>query len=196
MNKCAFAVPLAFPFLVQPGTALRATQMPEWPAPRTLLNGDTNGDAAINVSDSIYLLGHLFLGGPAPVPLGCGKELSLWQNGDANGDWRVDLSDAVYLLASLFLGGPPPISACDNPEILLVDSQPFGLSYGEWSARWWQWALCIPRTSSPLLDENGEDCAVGQSGPVFFLAGAFTATPITRACTVPFGKSIVFPFLT
>lgn len=26
-------------------------------------------------------------------------------------------------------------------EILQADSKPYGLTYGEWTARWWQWGL-------------------------------------------------------
>jgi hypothetical protein len=32
-------------------------------------NGDVNGDAALNLTDAIHLLQHLFQGGPAPVPI-------------------------------------------------------------------------------------------------------------------------------
>jgi hypothetical protein len=32
-------------------------------------NGDCNGDGALNLTDAIYLLQHLFQGGPAPVPI-------------------------------------------------------------------------------------------------------------------------------
>ena len=32
-------------------------------------NGDTNGDGAYDISDAVYLLSWLFLGGPAPVPI-------------------------------------------------------------------------------------------------------------------------------
>jgi hypothetical protein len=34
----------------------------------TLGNGDVNGDNSLDLSDAIYLLSHLFQGGPAPVP--------------------------------------------------------------------------------------------------------------------------------
>lgn len=38
-----------------------------------LENGDANGDEQRDLSDGIYILGHLFLGGPAPLPLAhCG----------------------------------------------------------------------------------------------------------------------------
>jgi hypothetical protein len=32
-------------------------------------NGDVNGDGALNITDAVYLLQHLFQGGPAPVPI-------------------------------------------------------------------------------------------------------------------------------
>jgi hypothetical protein len=32
-------------------------------------NGDVNGDGSLNITDPIYLLQHLFQGGPAPVPI-------------------------------------------------------------------------------------------------------------------------------
>jgi len=32
-------------------------------------NGDVNGDGSLNLTDAIYLLQHLFQGGPAPVPI-------------------------------------------------------------------------------------------------------------------------------
>ena len=50
-------------------------------------------------------------------------------------------------------------------------SKPYGLSYGEWSARWWQWVLSIPPESNPILDgiqgkpSHGNHCAQGQSDP-------------------------------
>jgi hypothetical protein len=34
-------------------------------------NGDVNGDGTIDISDAIYLLESLFLGGEAPVPIEC-----------------------------------------------------------------------------------------------------------------------------
>jgi len=63
------------------------------------IRGDATGDGVIDISDVVYLLNYLFVGGPAPVPLAAG---------DANSDGVVDASDLVYLLNYLFVGGPPP----------------------------------------------------------------------------------------
>ncbi|MCB2229100.1 PKD domain-containing protein [bacterium] len=69
--------------------------------------GNTNGDVGdtVDLSDLIYLVNYLFLGGPAPV---CTAEANT--NGDIG--CEVDLSDLVYLVNYLFLGGPAP-TACD-----------------------------------------------------------------------------------
>lgn len=114
---------------------------------------------------------------------------------------RAMCSLATVLLLSLALSplsgawgaaqrtsGTPSLSAVLPPA-----SMPYGMSYGEWSALWWQWALGISVSNHPLLDLGG--CEVGQSGPVWFLGGAFTGTATTRECTAPSGKAIFFPIL-
>jgi hypothetical protein len=86
-----------------------------------------------------------------------------------------------------------------NPRIFSPDSRPFGKSYGEWSAAWWQWSFSIPAPMNPLLDDTGANCGQGQSGPVWFLAGKLCVTPnctvlsATRRCDVPAGKALFFP---
>jgi len=64
-----------------------------------LLRGDVNRDGVINMSDVVYLINYLFIGGPAPDPL---------ELGDANCDGVVNGADVVYLINYLFIGGPPP----------------------------------------------------------------------------------------
>jgi plastocyanin len=68
--------------------------------------GNVNNDAlsAIDLSDLIYLVNYLFLGGPAPV---CPGEANV--NGDAA--CAIDLSDLIALVNYLFLGGAAP-AAC------------------------------------------------------------------------------------
>jgi hypothetical protein len=79
--------------------------------------GDANQDGKLDVSDAIWLLGHLFVGEHPVLPCegrtagnpGPG-ELALL---DGNGDSRLDLSDAIYMLQYLFLGGEPPLLGTD-----------------------------------------------------------------------------------
>ncbi|MCB2230186.1 S8 family serine peptidase [bacterium] len=68
--------------------------------------GNVNGDGggAVDLSDLIYLVNYLFLGGPAPACVGAANV-----NGDLG--CAIDLSDLIYLVNYLFLGGPAP-AAC------------------------------------------------------------------------------------
>jgi hypothetical protein len=70
----------------------------------------------------------------------------------------------------------------------------YGNTYGEWSARWWQWLFSIPKATNPNIDTTGANCAQKQAGPVWFLAGAFGGV-VQRSCTVPAGKALFFPIL-
>jgi hypothetical protein len=79
-----------------------------------------------------------------------------------------------------------------NPGILPPHSSPHGRTYGEWTVRWWQWALGIPADRNPLADQTGEFCAEGQTGSVWFLAGTF-GNSVERSCTIPPGKTIFMP---
>ena len=99
------------------------------------------------------------------------------------------------VVAGIFL--PAYAMAGNKPAgVLPPDEKQHGAYYGEWSARWWTWAWTQPSPINPVLDTTGEFCAQGQSGPVWFLAGAFIRNApeiVTRTCTVPPGKALFFP---
>ena len=65
----------------------------------------------------------------------------------------------------------------------------------ELTARWWQWAMYLPRDSNPVADTTGAFCAMGQRGDVWFLAGGFGSSKVRRTCAVPAGSSVVFPLI-
>src|SRR5262249_39140054 len=79
-----------------------------------------------------------------------------------------------------------------NPEVVQPNSNEFGNTYGEWSARWVQWLFSIPEDKNPALDSTGANCDVGQTGQVWFLAGTF-GDPAVRKCTIPSGQDLLFP---
>jgi hypothetical protein len=80
-------------------------------------------------------------------------------------------------------------------EILFqVNSKPYNLTYGDWTANWWRWAYSIPKTVNPAYDDTGEYCSVNQRGPVWFFPGTY-GKEVVRECTVPSGKAILFPIL-
>jgi hypothetical protein len=74
---------------------------------------------------------------------------------------------------------------------------PFGHSYADWGAMWWQWIYGQPGSTNPLLDVTGADCAQGQdaASPVWMLVGDNGAGQIERSCTVPPGKALFFPLM-
>ena len=79
----------------------------------------------------------------------------------------------------------------NNPSVLPPNSHPYGKTYGQWSAAWWQWVFSLPATASPQFDTA--ECSAGQSGSVWFLAGTFGGAPLVRNCTIPTGKALFFP---
>jgi len=81
----------------------------------------------------------------------------------------------------------------NSAAVFPPEAQPYGRSFAEWSAAWWQWAFSFRADAHPLLETAG--CDAGQSGPVLFLGGSFVNTTVVRDCTVPAGKAIWFPVL-
>jgi hypothetical protein len=65
----------------------------------------------------------------------------------------------------------------------------------EQQIQWWQWASSIPADQNPLVDETGENCAVGQRGEFWYLAGNFGESETTRHCTVPKGVKLLVPVI-
>lgn len=104
----------------------------------------------------------------------------------------------ILILAGALGGllGTPAVQAAalqPNPGLYPPGSSPFGATVGDWTAAWWRWAFSLPVDNHPLFDTGS--CDVGQTGPVWFLGGAFTGTATVRDCTVPAGKAILCPVL-
>lgn len=70
------------------------------PGPGTrLVRADSNGDTRIDLSDAVFILNYLFVGGASPT---CFDGL------DVNDDGKLQITDPIHLLTFLFSGGPPP----------------------------------------------------------------------------------------
>lgn len=87
-------------------------------------------------------------------------------------------------------------------SVFPIDSKPYGLTYGEWSARWWQWLLSIPRSKSPAFDTTGNNANLNQYDPnVFFLCQTFDGAKVidrtirNRTITMKAGRSILIPII-
>lgn len=81
-------------------------------------------------------------------------------------------------------------------EFYIPEDRPYGLTYGQWTVRWWQWANSLSKAVSAIFDTTGRFAHVNQKGPVWFLAGTAgeNKTP-KRTCHVPREKSILFPVI-
>ncbi len=76
--------------------------------------GDCNADGRVEgqVSDALFMLGHLFTGGPEPACVAAC---------DVNADGAVEVTDVVYALLFNFLGGPAPAPPFPDCGPLLAD---------------------------------------------------------------------------
>ena len=85
-----------------------------------------------------------------------------------------------------------------NVKVYSQDSKPFGLTFGKWSAIWWQWILRIPKSINPATDFTGQNASIGQRDPnVFFLCQTVESVrqQPTRKIVIPRGRSIFMPIL-
>lgn len=84
-----------------------------------------------------------------------------------------------------------------DPRVIPPDARFHCLSYGEWGAQWWRWTYSFPLAQFPPSQSGEVDCSLGQSGPVWFLAGTTGQGPVTRECSdpIPRGKALFFPII-
>lgn len=97
---------------------------------------------------------------------------------------------ACVLAAAIAAAIAPPAGAAAAAVV-----PPTSADYDALAVQWWQYALGQPAATSPLTDKTGADCALGQSGPVFFLAGTTSGKARRNSCVVSGGRELFFPLL-
>ncbi len=95
------------------------------------------------------------------------------------------------LLAVLALLGAATSSALG--QVLPPSSLPYGLSYQEWSAKWWQWNLGQDTNHMDLAGDPG--ICDGPASRVRFLAGAPGSTTETQNVSIHSGTPLFFTIL-
>ena len=98
---------------------------------------------------------------------------------------------ALIVITPVLRAAPEPA-----PSVYPPGSTPYGKTYAQWGAAWWQWVYSFPagETSNPVQDPTGQLAGLGDQGDVFFLAGSF-GTKLKRTCTIPAGKALLIPII-
>jgi hypothetical protein len=105
------------------------------------------------------------------------------------------VTTGIIIIISILHAHAQSISINTNEtRVFASDSKPYGLTYGVWTGKWWQWAYSVPKNVNPSYDDSGRYCSEGQSGPVWFLTGSYKYQ-VDRYCNIPAGKSILFTIL-
>lgn len=68
------------------------------------VSGDVDTSGTITSADIIYMVGYVFKGGPAPLPIP--------ESGDVNCSGDVTSADIIFLVGYVFKGGPAPCNSC------------------------------------------------------------------------------------
>jgi hypothetical protein len=78
-----------------------------------------------------------------------------------------------------------------------IQSTPYGLTYGEWSSKWWKWLLSIPKSINPAFDSTGTHAYRNQRSDVFFLCQTLESVKSTphRRVMVSAGQAIFMPII-
>ncbi len=103
---------------------------------------------------------------------------------------------ALLVMAILSLGGASTAWADGKgnggkPRIFPPHSHPYGKSYGEWAAAFWQWSFALPLEGHPFLDSPSDpyfDFSANQSGKIWFWSSP--DGPLTRIVTMPEDKAL------
>ena len=87
-----------------------------------------------------------------------------------SGGVRIEKVAAV-LLAALLVAVPPAVLGQITNGVYVSGSSPYGRTYAQWSAAWWQWNFSLPTTNSPIHDTA--PLSTGQTGSVWCVGGTF-----------------------
>jgi len=81
-----------------------------------------------------------------------------------------------------------------NPRVLPPNSRVQGLTYGEWSVKWWQYVLSVPASENPLIGATGPGCGIQRIGNVALVVADPTMGEAI-ACEVPAGTMLFLDIL-
>lgn len=86
------------------GLPVNVVTKEEWFYHSDYLPGDIDNSGSYDVSDLVWLVDYMFLGGLPPIPYLC--------VGDIDASGAIDIGDLLYLVDWLFIQGDPPLDGC------------------------------------------------------------------------------------
>lgn len=102
------------------------------------------------------------------------------------------IRNIIFIALSLAL---LPIAGCETEGPLVLQSSDKTVqAYEALTREWIRWALRTPHSTSPIADQTGEFCMVGQGDGPWFLAGTYGG-PVERDCTIPEDTPLFFPLV-
>lgn len=105
----------------------------------------------------------------------------------------LDLTKKTILSTLLALGATA-VAGCNDEVLVLQENPAKEALYEELAQRWSRWAMALPYTQSPISDETGERCGMGQEDDVWMLAGTWGG-PVVRSCEIPAHTPLFFPII-
>jgi len=137
---------------------------------------------------TLWIAGLLGLAGCGAAP-GPGANQPAAQAAPSSSDAALS-ADAQRMLTALAQRDP---EALEGRRFLVVPRSVlvFDKSITDWSAAWWRYIVSIPSGQNPEF-VAGQDCALDQSGPVFYVPGE-QQDVYERTCTIPFGEPVLVP---
>lgn len=87
----------------------------------------------------------------------------------------------------------------DEIELFIETDKPYGITFGAWTVKWWQWVFSIPSRDNPLDDwKDIKGDAQQPTSNVWFLVGSVGGKGRNfphRKTKIQSGLSILFPVL-
>jgi hypothetical protein len=80
-----------------------------------------------------------------------------------------------------------------DPRVFPLDSEPFGMSYENWTIQFWRWLCSIPADRNPVTDRTGLHCGEAQVGQPLFNLAFSDMGGAERTCTLPAGQHLLIP---
>ena len=109
---------------------------------------------------------------------------------------KIQILSVVAVVVFLLLGSVYIVSARGNknPGVLPPNSSVQGMTYGEWSAVWWQYVFSLPEDQNPLVGATGTACAYERNGNVAVVV-VDPLSPEPIECEVPAGTILFLDIL-